>query len=147
MTAIQEDAEVSLPPESATSVDETRLVEALRKGDENAFVMLLDRYHTAMVNLTMAYVPGRAVAEEVAQEAWLGVLQGIGRFEGRCSLKTWIFRILVNRAKTRGERESRSVPFSSLTPAGEDEPAVDPQRFLADRPAQPAAWADPPPRW
>src|SRR5438445_621125 len=114
MTSVQQNAGDSMPSESATSADETRLVEALRNGDESAFVMLIDKYHLAMVNLAMVYVPGRSVAEEVAQEAWLGVLQGIRRFEGRSSLKTWIFRILTNCARTRGERESRSIPYSAL---------------------------------
>ena len=100
---------------------------------------LVERYHSAMVRLAMSYVPSRTVAEDVAQEAWLGVLRGIDRFEGRSTLKTWIFRILVNRAKTRGERESRSVPFSSLEVGG-DEPSVDPDRF-------PGAWQAPPPSW
>jgi RNA polymerase sigma-70 factor (ECF subfamily) len=81
------------------------------------------------------------VAEEVAQETWVGVLNGLDRFEGRSSLKTWIFRILVNRAKTRGERESRSVPFSSLE-SGDGEPSVDPDRFI-----EAGAWASPPRAW
>ena len=85
-----------------------------------------------MLRVAMMYVSTRAVAEEVVQEAWLGVLAGLDRFEGRSSLKTWIFRILTNTAKTRGEREGRSVPFSSLAgdDEGEDEPAVDADRFL-----------------
>ena len=84
-----------------------------------------------MLRVASMYVSTRAVAEEVVQETWLGVLSGIGRFEGRSSLKTWIFRILTNRAKTRGEREGRSVPFSSLGggDAESDEPAVDADRF------------------
>ncbi|HKP89248.1 MAG TPA: sigma-70 family RNA polymerase sigma factor [Thermoleophilaceae bacterium] len=117
------------------------LVDRLRKGDEAAFMELVERYHGALVRLAQSFVPSRAVAEEVAQETWLGVLNGIDRFEGRSSLKTWIFRILVNRAKTRGERESRSVPFSSLEDA-EGEPAVDPDRF-----ASAGNWSSPPRRW
>ena len=96
------------------------LVERLRGGDESAFVELVERYHPAMIRLARTFVPSEAVAEEVAQEAWLGVLNGIDRFEARSSLKTWIFRILVNRARTRGVRESRSVPFTSLERAGEE---------------------------
>ena len=84
-----------------------------------------------MQRVAMMYVSSRAVAEEVVQEAWLGVFSGLDRFEGRSSLKTWIFRILTNTAKTRGEREGRSVPFSSLAgDEGEDETAVDADRFL-----------------
>ena len=87
---------------------------------------LVDRYGPLMLRIALTHVRTRAVAEEVVQEAWLGVLQGLDRFEGRSSLKTWILRIVANRARTRGEREARSVPLSSLGPdEGEDEPAVD----------------------
>lgn len=136
----------------ASPVQEDRdaeLVSALQQGDESAFLTLVERYHATMVRVARGYVASRAVAEEVAQETWLGVLQGINRFEGRSSLRTWIFRILTNRAKTRGQREARTIPFSSLGPAGEDGgPSVDPERF---RPAEdrvaPGAWADPPREW
>lgn len=110
--------------------DETQLIRALRQGDEAAFETLIERYHNALVRLAQMYVPDRAAAEEVTQETWLGVLQGIDRFEGRSSLKTWIFRILTNTAKTRGQRESRSLPFSAFEDSSaEAEPAVDPARF------------------
>jgi RNA polymerase sigma-70 factor (ECF subfamily) len=122
------------------------LLKGLKRGDEAAFMTLVERYHSAMVRLAMTFVPSRAVAEEVTQEAWLGVLNGIDRFEGRSTLKTWIFRILVNRAKTRGQRESRSVPFSSLA-TGDDEPAVDADRFLGPDSATPGAWQSPPASW
>jgi RNA polymerase sigma-70 factor (ECF subfamily) len=112
------------------------LVERLRAGDEQAFVALVDRYHTSMLRLATAYVPNRAVAEEVVQDTWLGVMRGIDRFEGRASLKTWLYRILVNRARTTGERERRSFPL------GDDEPAVDPRRFNAN-----GQWSDPPAPW
>src|SRR6187551_1595528 len=101
----------------SSNADEQRLLDSLRAGDESAFETLIERYHNALLRLAMFYVPSRAVAEDVVQETWLGVLQGLARFEGRSSLKTWIFRILTNRAKTRGEREHRSVTFSSLQPA------------------------------
>ena len=116
--------------------DEALLIQALRRGDKEAFVSLLERYHSALVRLAMVYVPNRAVAEEVAQETWEGVLQGLARFEGRSSLKTWIFRILANRAKTRAVREGRSVPFSSLEQTGDEpaEPSVEPERFRATEP-------------
>ncbi len=100
-----------------------------------------------MVRLATAYVPSYAVAEEVAQEAWLGVLQGLGRFEGRSSLKTWIFRILTNIAKTRGVREHRSQPFSSVfDDIGDDEPSVDPDRFAKEGHwlLAPSGWGDSP---
>lgn len=105
---------------------------ALRAGDEAAFTQLVEQYHPAMIRLAMAYVPSRTVAEEVAQEAWLGVLKGLGQFEGRSSLRTWIFRILTNIAKTRGVRESRTLPFSSVfSDPGGDGPVVDEERFGA----------------
>jgi RNA polymerase sigma-70 factor, ECF subfamily len=130
--------------------DELHLIEKLRSGNEGAFVSLIDHYHTAMLRLAMAYVPVQSVAEEVVQEAWLGVLKGLQRFEGRSSLKTWIFRILTNCAKTRAVREGRSVPFSSLPDFDTDvaEPAVDPDRFLpADHPKAPGQWASFPSNW
>ena len=131
----------------ALSEDDRRLVAAVRAGDEAAFATLVDMYGASMLRLARAHVPSRAVAEEVVQETWLAVLDGIDRFEGRSSLKTWIFRILANRAKTRGERERRTVPFSSLG-GDDDAPAVAPERFLpADHERVPHHWAAPPRRW
>src|SRR5262245_58067989 len=98
--------------DGAESVEDLRMVEALRRGDEAAFVTLIERYHAVLLRLALLYVPDWAVAEEVVQETWLGVLQGIDRFAGRSSLKTWICRILTNRAKTRGTRERRTIAFS-----------------------------------
>ena len=114
------------------SADDLSLIEQLRSGNEAAFEALIDRYATAMLRLAMVYVRAREVAEEVVQETWLAVLEGLGRFEGRSSLKTWMFRILTNCAKTRAKREGRSIPFSSLEESDTDhaEPAVDPDRFL-----------------
>jgi RNA polymerase sigma-70 factor (ECF subfamily) len=137
-------------PERPDSEDEARLVEELRNGDEAAFVSLVDRYHAALVRLAMAYVGDRAVAEEVAQDTWIGVLRSLERFEGRASLKTWIFRILTNRAKTRGERERRTVPFSALAAAEVEahDPAVEPERFLpADHERWPGHWTSPVRGW
>ena len=112
--------------------DEAAMIAALRRGDETAFAAAIDLYGPAMLRLARYHVRDRAAAEEVVQEAWLGVLTGLDRFEGRSSLKTWIFRIVANRAKTRGERESRSAPFSALARrrSDHDEPAVDADRFL-----------------
>jgi len=111
--------------------EERRLLERLRQGDETAFASLVDRHHNALLRLAMAYVSDHSVAEEVVQETWIGVMEGLDRFEGRSSLKTWIFRILTNKAKTRGVRESRHVSFSTVGASDEDadEPAVDPSQF------------------
>jgi len=126
--------------------DERDLIERLRAGDEGAFMMLVEMYGPLMLRLAQNYVRSRAVAEDVVQEAWLGVLTGIDRFEGRSSLKTWILRILVNRARTRGERESRTIPVSALE--GDDEAAVDPDRFFSlDHPRYPGGWSAPPVAW
>ena len=114
--------------ELGTAAEEQALLELLRAGDERAFEALVERHYSTMLAVARHYVSSRAVAEEVVQEAWLGVLQGLDRFEGRSSLRTWILRILVNKAKTRGARDARTVPFASLAPVGE-EPAVDPERF------------------
>ena len=130
------------------SPEDLQLVRALRAGDEVAFMMLVERYGPAMLRLARMYVPTRVIAEDVVQEAWLGVLKGLDGFQGRSSLRTWIFRILVNTAKTRGQRESRSIPFSSLwSPNPESEPAVDPERFRPAGDASPYGWLDRPTSW
>ena len=129
--------------------EEGPLLEALRAGDERAFADLVRRHRPAMLAVASMYARDRAVAEEIVQETWLAVLTGLDRFEGRSTLKTWIFRILANRAKTRGERESRTLPFSALAGSDPeaDEPSVDPDRFLGPDSATPGAWAAPPRAW
>src|ERR671925_2045958 len=121
-----------------------RLIQSLKAGDESAFASLMDDYGSSLLRVAMIYVGSRAVAEEVVQETWLGVINGLDRFEGRSSLKTWIFRILTNTASTRAQRERRSVPFSSLAGAnGEEEegPSVDPDRFFPpDHARYPGHW-------
>jgi RNA polymerase sigma-70 factor, ECF subfamily len=112
------------------------LLHRLRDGDEQAFSVLVTRYHSPMLGLALSFVSSRAVAEEVVQDTWLAVLRGIGRFEERSSLRTWLFTILVNRARTTGVREARSVPVAD---AG---PAVDASRFGPS-----GAWAAPPEHW
>jgi RNA polymerase sigma-70 factor (ECF subfamily) len=104
-------AGVSSSPEAG---EERLLIQALRERDEAAFEQVLDRHYPAMVRTAMTFVGSRARAEEVVQETWLAVLSGIDRFEGRSSLKTWIFRILVNRARSAATRDARSVPVTSL---------------------------------
>jgi RNA polymerase sigma-70 factor (ECF subfamily) len=128
---------------------ESELIQALKAGDETAFTAVVERYHFALVRLALAYVRETSVAEEVAQEAWLAVLQGLDRFEQRSSFQTWLFTILTNQAKTRGRREARSVPWSALA-AGSDleEPAVPEERFRpADASPGPGGWVDPPRPW
>ena len=128
--------------------NEAELIDRLRSGDEDAFTWLVDNYSPSLKRLALGFVAGEAVAEEVVQETWLAVLTGITRFEGRSSLKTWLFKILTNRAKTRGVREGRTVTFSELESADRDEPAVSPERFLpADHPSFPGHWATPPHSW
>ncbi len=133
------------------SAEDWRLVERLRQGDEAAFAELIDQYHSSLLRLALAYVPDQAAAEEAVGDTWLGVLHGLRRFEGRSSLKTWIFRILTNRAKSRGQREARSLPFSALPPRDAEEngePAVEPERFLpADHPLWARHWASLPRSW
>jgi RNA polymerase sigma-70 factor (ECF subfamily) len=130
-----------------TAAEEAQLVARLRAGDEEAFETLVRRYHTAMMAVARSYVKTRALAEEVVQDAWMGVLKGIDRFEGRSSIKTWIMRIVVNTATTRGVREARSVPFSSLALEGQDEPSVDPDRFRGPEGGFPGHWAGYPANW
>ena len=130
-------------------MDDAKLVEALRAGDERVFEQLTREYHAALMRVAQIYVTSRAVAEEVVQETWVGVLNGIDRFEARSSLKTWTFRILTNIAKTRAQREGRTLPFSALErPDAVPEPAVGPERFLApDHERWPGHWASRPEPW
>jgi len=116
-------------------MNDAALVAALRRGDERAFMELVDAFTPGMRRFALTFVRTPAVADEVVQEAWLGVLRGLERFEGRSSLKTWIYRIVANVARTRGVREARSTPFSS-------EPSVDPDRFMPD-----GHWAAPIEPW
>jgi len=115
--------------------EDVRLLERLRAGDEESFMSLVGRYHESMLRLARTFVHSHAVAEEVVQETWLGVVRGIDRFEGRSSLRTWLLSILVNRARSAGTREARSVPVD----AG---PAVDGSRFDAG-----GMWSSPPAHW
>jgi RNA polymerase sigma-70 factor, ECF subfamily len=134
-------------PAAVAAAEETDLLVRLRAGDERAFETLVEAHHGAMIAVARTYVKTDELAEEVVQETWLGVLKGIDRFEGRSSLKTWIMRILVNTAMTRGGREARSVPFSSLALADEGEPAVEPERFRPPGEAFAGHWARYPGDW
>ncbi len=131
-------------------LDDDALVAALRAGDETAFGWLLERYHAPLHRTARTYVATDAQADEVVQETWVAVLRGIDRFEQRSSLKTWLYRILMNIARTRGVKESRSIPFSSAASALEEgaEPTFDPERFRPpDDPEWPGHWAAFPLDW
>ncbi len=132
------------PPQPGRAVSDTlpamepdeELLRRLRAGDEQAFVALVERYNGSMLRLALSFVPSRAVAEEVVQDTWLAVLRGLAGFEGRSSLRTWMFTILANRARTTGARELRSIPVAD---AG---PVVDASRFGPD-----GSWSVPPEHW
>lgn len=129
------------PPSPAAGAPDAEVVARVLAGDRTAFTELVRRHHGPLLRLAQAFVRDRAVAEEVVQDTWLGVLDGLAGFERRSSLKTWIFRILANKARTRFVREARSVPFSALG-EGEGEEGVDPARFDAA-----GMWQDPPRPW
>jgi RNA polymerase sigma-70 factor (ECF subfamily) len=135
---------------STQPADDAGLIAALRRGDEDAFRTLVSEHGPFLMRLALMHVPSRAVAEEVVQDTWLAVLNGIDRFEGRSSLRTWIASILLNNARTRGQRERRVLPFSFLQrrrEEGRDEPEVDVDRFQSRRTANPGNWARPPAEW
>src|SRR4051794_18240889 len=118
------------PTAAAVEVqDDTELVRRLREGDEAAFSDIVDRWSRTMLRVARAHVSTEASSQEVVQDTWLAVVKGLSSFEGRSSLKTWVFRILVNTAKTRGVREARTLPMSSVIVLDDDGPTVDPSRF------------------
>jgi RNA polymerase sigma-70 factor (ECF subfamily) len=125
---------------------DSELVAALRAGDEETFRRLVREWHAPLVRVAQIFVPSRSLAEDVVSETWLRVLGALDRFEGRSSLKTWVFRILVNTAKTRAQREGRVLPFSALQDPGRvPDSAVDPDRFRPeDDDRFPGAWSSPP---
>jgi RNA polymerase sigma-70 factor (ECF subfamily) len=126
----------------AAGLDDSELVRRIQAGDRGAFAALVRRHGGALLRFARVFVRDEPVAEEVVQETWMAVLEGLDAFEGRASFKTWVYRILANRARTRAVREARSVPFSVLAEAEGDEHAVDPERFDAG-----GAWRDPPTGW
>ena len=127
-------------------MDDHALVAALRAGDESAFREVVASYHGAMMRLASFHVSSRAVAEEVVQETWLAVVKGLDSFEERSSFKTWLFTILANRARSRGTREHRTVPFSSLE-ADEHTLGVPGDRFQTPADRWPGHWSAPPTPW
>jgi RNA polymerase sigma-70 factor (ECF subfamily) len=134
---------------AASVAEDPRLVQSLREGDERVFVEIVREHAASMLYVASLFVRDRAVAEEVVQETWLGVLRGIDRFEGRSSFKTWLFSILTNTAKSRAQREGRSLPFSAIaaTDLADDEPVVDPDRFLPEGDRWAHHWASLPQRF
>jgi RNA polymerase sigma-70 factor, ECF subfamily len=125
--------------------NDQELVDRLRAGDESAFAELVRRYQRLMLRVARGYVRTDAIAEEVVQEAWIAVLRGIERFEGRSSFKTWLLRIVANRAMTQGVKEARSVPFASLE--DDDEPTVSPELFHPAGEPGAGSWSAPPEAW
>src|SRR5207248_10884308 len=136
-------------PEPSNS--EAALLAALRCGDENAFSALVDAYGPAMHRVALTFVRSNAVADEVVQEAWLGALRGLDRFEGRSALRTWLLRIVANIARTHAVREARTVPFSSFELArevgSEYEPALPTDRFQGPDARYPGRWVSFPASW
>jgi RNA polymerase sigma-70 factor (ECF subfamily) len=132
-------------PALLASSEDLVLVERLRAGDEDAFMMLVEQHQAMMLRIARMYVSSQAVAEEVVQDAWLGILQGLDKFEGRSSLRTWMYRILANIAKTRGVREGRSQPFSALV--SDDDASVPESWFRGADDRWPGGWTTFPNDW
>jgi RNA polymerase sigma-70 factor (ECF subfamily) len=132
---------------AAVVIGESALFARLRQGDEEAFNELITRHHSALIRMAMGYVADREVAEEVVQDTWMAVIEGLDRFEGRSSLRTWIFGIMIHKAKDRGVREKRHTTFSSFESIDEDlDEAVDPSRFHQSG-EWVGHWAFPPQPW
>ena len=131
----------------AASLGESALLDALRRGDETVFAGLVAEHHASLRRVARLYVATAAIADEVVQDTWLGVIRGIWAFEGRSSLKTWIFRILVNRARTRAVREGRSAPFAgafAMESGAEPEPSVSLERVSSGEDVRaPGHWTRP----
>lgn len=131
-------------PDSALLEDDQRLLALLRSGDEAAFVALVHRHHRALVRLAVSFVKREDIAEEVAQEAWQGLLESLDRFTPQASLKTWLYRILINCARARARKERHSVPLSSLGSDEPDAPSVSPDRFSPPGHVWEGHWSSPP---
>jgi RNA polymerase sigma-70 factor (ECF subfamily) len=133
----------------APSDPDAALLERLREGDEDAFRALVEEHGPFLMRLVMMHVPSRSIAEEVVQDTWLAALNGLDRFEGRSMLRTWLASIALNKARTRGTREGRILPFALLRRRYEEGagPALDPDRFQGRRGERPGWWASPPLAW
>ena len=139
MSAMPEQQVVASSPDAA-------VVARLLQGDETTFMMLVDQHQPAMLRLAQMYVSSRAVAEEAVQEAWIGILKGLPTFEARSSLRTWMYKIVTNVAKTRGVREGRSLPFSALSRDDDADP-IDPSWFQGPDDPFPGGWRTFPDDW
>jgi len=129
----------ALSPQPASQLDQA-LVDRLRAGDEDAFRDLVTTWSPAMLRLARTFVSGTASAQDVVQDAWLGVIKGLDRFEGRSSLRAWVFTIVVNRARTHGVREARTTPMSQLGRDDDTGPTVDASRFQGPDGEYPGHW-------
>jgi len=146
----RDQAEVVRPAVGAFDGNEPLLVAALRRREEAAFVALVKRYHSLMLRVAYAQLNDVAAGEDVVQETWLAVIKGIDSFQGRSSLRTWMFRILTNQASARLERDGRQIPFSALVSADAvaAEPSVEPSRFFSrDHGPRPYFWVSDPREW
>jgi RNA polymerase sigma-70 factor, ECF subfamily len=134
---------------AAPADPDAALLQRLRDGDEDAFRALVEEHGPFLMRLVMMHVPSRAIAEEVVQDTWLAALNGLDRFEGRSMLRTWLASIALNKARTRGTREGRILPFALLRRRYEEGggPALDPDRFQGRRGERPGWWASPPVAW
>ncbi len=139
ITGEARDCAPALPSEDA-------IVSGLRAGDEAMFALLLSAWSSGLLRAARAYVSTRESAEDVVQETWLAVIRGINRFEGRSSLRTWVYRIMINTAKSHGVEDKRTVPMTDLTPENAG-PTVDPARFRGPGDPYPGHWKEFPPQW
>ena len=134
-------------PSSTSTLSDAAIITGLQQGDEKTFEYVVGRYSGSLLRVALTFVPSRAVAEEVVQETWLGVFEGIGRFEGRSSFQTWLFRILSNRAKTRGVRESRYEPMGlGQAREQEDGSSLEESLFITEG-SEAGHWKVPPTEW
>jgi RNA polymerase sigma-70 factor (ECF subfamily) len=146
----QDQAEVAIPVMGAVDANEQQLVAALRRREEAAFAALVKRYHSLMLRVAYAQLNDVAAGEDVVQETWLAVIRGIDSFQGRSSLRTWMFRILTHQASARLERDGRQIPFSALVSAdaAAAAPSVEPSRFLPRKhESRPYFWVSDPREW
>ncbi|MDP3089329.1 MAG: sigma-70 family RNA polymerase sigma factor [Nitrospira sp.] len=140
-------ASATTSPGSSLSQEERSRIGRLRTGDEGAFDELVNKHHSGLIRMALGHVADREVAEEVVQDTWMAVIEGLARFEGRSSLRTWIFGILIHKAKDRGVREKRHATFSDFESYNDDnDEAVDPSRFHQSG-EWAGHWAFPPQPW